>query len=206
MLTKKQLLILEPFTRNVFMEYPIKDLKKSSNEKSNNAINIALKRFKEEELVNERKVGKSLLYSLNLEKNSVFYYIALINSKKLPKLAQVAIKRIKEEVEKYTSFFSIVIFGSYVVRQQKKGSDLDVAVFIEDDKKKKVIQIALNAAKLKSILNIDAHIISQSEFLEMLKVDYENLGKEIARKHLSIYNHQIFYSLLNKGARNGFKI
>ena len=43
------------------------------------------------------------------------------------------------------------------------------------------------------------------EFLEMLMVDEENLGKQIARKHLSIYNPHIFYSLLKKGIKNGFR-
>ncbi|MFW6283413.1 MAG: hypothetical protein ACOC1P_05170 [Minisyncoccales bacterium] len=40
----------------------------------------------------------------------------------------------------------------------------------------------------------------------MLKVDYENLGKEIFRKHSSVYNSQIFYSLIKKGIENGAKL
>ncbi len=205
MLTKKQLKIFEPFIKNVYKEHTIKELKKISNEKSNNAISIALKRFKEEELVNERRIGKSLLYTLNIKNDLVFFYIALINNNKLPKIAQKIVKEIKGEVEKYTLFYSIAIFGSYAVNKQKKDSDLDIAIFIENEERKKTVQLALNSVKLKSILEVDAHVISQEEFLEMLKVDYANLGKEIARKHLLVYNHHIFYSLLNKGIKNGFK-
>jgi len=60
--------------------------------------------------------------------------------------------------------------------------------------------------ELKSALNIDGHVIAQKEFLEMLKVDYENLGKEIARKHLILKNPAIFYSLIKEGIKNGFKV
>lgn len=206
MLTKKQLKIFEPFTKNVYKEYTINELKGSSNEKSNNAISIALKKFKEEEIVNERKIGKSLLYTLNITNDLSFFYIALINNGKLSQMVLKTIKDIKKDVEKYTSFYSIVVFGSYAIGEQKKNSDLDIAVFIENEERKKIIQLALNSAALKSILELDAHVIFQEEFLEMLKVDYENLGKEIARKHLSIYNHHIFYSLLKEGVRHGFKL
>lgn len=206
MITKKQLKILEPFTKEAFREYAIKEIKSKSNEKSNNSIHLGLKKFKEENLVKERLIGKSKLYTLNLEENKIFYYIGLINSEKLPKSAQKTISLIKAETEKYTSFFSIVVFGSYSIGEQKKDSDLDIAVFIENEETKKKVQLALNSAKLKSVIKIDPHAISQEEFLEMLKVDYANLGKEIARKHLSIYNPQIFYSLLNKGVKNGFNL
>lgn len=206
MLTKKQLNIFEPLTHNLFREYSIKEIKKGSKEKSNNAISIALKRFKVEEIITERTVGRSKLYTLNLNNNLIFSYISLINSQTPPKAAQKAIKQLKEEIEKYTSFFSIVVFGSYAVGKQEKKSDLDIAIFVENEAVKKKVQLALNSAKLKSIIRIDLHAISQDEFLEMLKADYANLGKEIARKHLSIYNISIFYSLLNKGVKNGFKL
>lgn len=206
MLTKKQLKIFEPFMKNVFREYTIKEIKKNSGEKSNNAISIALKRFKEEELIKERAVGRSKLYVLNIENELIFHYFALINSNKLPKSVMKTIEQIRLEAEKYTSFFSIVVFGSYSTGEQKRDSDLDIAVFVENEGMKKKTQMALNSVKLKSAMKVDLHAISQDEFLEMLKEDYANLGKEIARKHLAIYDPTIFYSILNKGVKNGFKL
>lgn len=205
MLTESQLKIFEPLTRNILKEYSIKEIKKDCGEKSNNALALALKKFKEENLVKERVVGRSLLYTLNINNDLVFNYIQWINTKKLSKPALRAIERIKEDVEKYTSFFSIVIFGSYAIGKQTKDSDLDVALFIEEESKRKVIESALKSSELKTPLKIHGHVISKEEFLEMLKIDEENLGKQIARKHLSIYNLQIFYSLLKNGIKNGFR-
>lgn len=205
MLTDSQLKIFEPLTRNILKEYSIKEIKEFCGERSNNALSLALKKFKEENLARERKVGRSLIYTLNIDNELVFNYVQLINAKKLSKFVLRAIERIKEDVEKHTSFFSIVVFGSYVIGKQTKGSDLDVAIFIEEESKRKIIESALKSSELKTPLKIHGHVISKDEFLEMLKVDEENLGKQIARKHLSIYNSHIFYSLLKKGIKNGFR-
>jgi len=205
MLTESQLKIFEPITKNILKEYSIKEIKESSFEKSNNAITLALKKFKEENIVKERKIGRSLLYALNIDNELVFNYIQIINTKKIPKPALRGLERIKEEVEKYTSFFSIVIFGSYAIGKQTKDSDLDMAVFIEEESKRKQIEIAIKSSELKTPLDIHGHVISTDEFLEMLKIDDENLGKQIARKHLSVYNSHIFYSLLKRGIKNGFR-
>jgi len=205
MLTESQLKILEPLTRNMLKEYSIKEIKEFSSEKSNNALSLALKKFKDENLVKERRIGRSLLYTLDIDNDLVFNYITLVNTKKLPKSALRAIERIKEDVEKHTSFFSIVVFGSYAIGKQTKASDLDVAVFIEEENKRKIIEAAIKSSELKTPLEIHSNVISKEEFLEMLKIDNENLGKQIARKHLSIYNPHIFYSLLKRGVKNGFR-
>ena len=205
MLTESQLRIFEPLTKNMLKEYSIKEIKEYCGEKSNNALSLALKKFKDEDLVKERRVGRSLLYTLNIDNDLVFNYITLVNTKKLPKSVLRAIERIKEDVEKHTSFFSIVIFGSYAIGKQTKDSDLDVAVFIEEENKRKMIETAIKSSELKTPLEIHGHVISKEEFLEMLKIDNENLGKQIARKHLSIYNPHIFYSLLKRGIKNGFR-
>ena len=44
------------------------------------------------------------------------------------------------------------------------------------------------------------------EFVEMLTNDEENLGKQIARKHLAVHNHQLFYGLMREGMRHGFSV
>jgi len=41
---------------------------------------------------------------------------------------------------------------------------------------------------------------------EMLKNKEENLGKQIARKHLAVYNHRIFYEIIKEGMKHGFRV
>ena len=149
MLTKKQLDIFGAFLGNVFREYTYKELKELSMEKSNNAMQIAIKKLKDEKMVTERKVGTSCLYKLNPENDLVFEYVLLLNESRLPKLARICIGILKEEIKKYTAFYSIVVFGSYAVGKQKKNSDLDIAIFVEDESRKNIIKTAVNSAEDK---------------------------------------------------------
>jgi predicted nucleotidyltransferase len=206
MLTKKELAIFHVFVRFPFRAYTLKQIKLLSKEKSNNALNIAMKQFKKESLLEEQKVGKSSLYTLNLDNDLVYCYIALANHSRSNMLVRKTIKIIKDNVEKCTKFYSIVIFGSYATQEQKDGSDFDVAVFIEGEGLRKEVNKALRSAALKSVLNIDGHVITKDEFLEMLRLEEENLGKQIARKHMAVHNPQIFYAVLKEGIRYGSRI
>ena len=205
-LTEKQLEIFSVFVKQPFAELTRKQIKNEANEKSNNALSLAISQFRKENIIIEKKVGKSGLLKLNLRNDLSFFYIALANEKRIPKTAKETIERIKEEIERITPFYSLAIFGSYAISNQKQSSDLDIAIFIEDKKDIKKIEAAINSAKLKSLVEIDSHVITKSEFSEMLVNNEENLGKQIARKHLAVYNHSIFYDLVRDGVKHGFTV
>src|SRR3989344_7182920 len=206
MLTKKQLKIFNIFQKNKFKEISWKEVKELSKENSSSVIQDAIKAFLFEELINEKKVGTSKLYLVNHKNNKVYNYFEIYNKEILSKQVLKLIGELENSLDKYTPFYSIIIFGSYIAVEQKDNSDLDIAVFIEKEDKRKIVEAIFKSMETKSLLKIDGHVITKDEFLEMLKVDYENLGKEIARKHLIIHNPVIFYSLIKEGAKHGFKL
>lgn len=206
MITKKQLKIFEVFAKKPFAEYTRKKIKKESKEKSNNALALAINLLKKEEVLIEKKIGKSGLLTLNLNNDLTFYYIALCNNKRMHHLAKHALENLKKEIAEDTPFHSIVIFGSYATGEQKKDSDLDIAIFIESKEKRKQIEASINSAKLKSVLEVDAHVIPKDELVEMLTNNEENLGKQIARKHLAVCNQKIFYEIIKEGIKHGFRV
>ena len=120
-------------------------------------------------------------------------------------MAKPALENLKKEIEEDTPFYSIVVFGSYAMDEQKKNSDLDVAIFIENEEKRKQIEASANSAKLKNALEMDINVIPKSEMLEMLTNKEENLGKQIARKHIAVCNHRIFYEIIKEGMKHGFR-
>jgi predicted nucleotidyltransferase len=206
MLTGKQLNIFKAFAKYPFKEYTRQNIKTIAQEKSNNALSLAFSQFKKEDLLIEKKVGKSSLYTLNLKNDLVFYYIALINEDRLNKIVKTSISYVKEETKKITPFFSIIIFGSFAIKQEKKDSDLDIAILVEDKNIIKNLKINLKDAELKSLINLDINIVTKEDMIEMLINDEENLGKQIAKKHMVVYNHQLFYDILKEGIKNGFRI
>ncbi|MBI2137370.1 nucleotidyltransferase domain-containing protein [Candidatus Woesearchaeota archaeon] len=205
MISKKQLKIFEAFAKKPFAEHTRKEVKKESKENSNNALALAINLLKKEGVLIERKIGKSGLLTLNLENDLTFYYLALCNNNRTPHNVKLALESLKKEISEDTPFYSIIIFGSYAVGEQRKESDLDVAVFIDAEEKRKQIEALTNSAKLKSVLEMDVHVIPKAEMIEMLTNKEENLGKQIARKHLAVYNHMIFYEIIKEGMKHGFR-
>ena len=206
MLTKKQLRILNTFQKNEFKEITWKQVKELSKEKSSSVIQDAIKAFLTEELITEKKIGPSKLYTINHKNNKVYAYFETYNKENLSKQVLKSIKELEDSLDKHTPFYSIVIFGSYAIGEQKKDSDLDLTVFIEHEDKRKIVEAVFKSMETQSFIKIDGHVITKDEFLEMLKADYENLGKEIARKHLIIHNPVRFYSLIKEGVKHGFKL
>ncbi|MBI5398817.1 nucleotidyltransferase domain-containing protein [Candidatus Woesearchaeota archaeon] len=205
MITEKQLKMFEVFAKKPFAENTRKEIKNESKEKSNNALALAINALKKENVLIEKKIGKSGILTLNLDQDTTFYYLALCNNNRINNLVKLSLETLKKEITEETPFFSIVIFGSYAVGEQKKESDLDIAVFIENEDNRKRIEALANSAKLKSTLEMDIHIIPKKEMLEMLTSKEENLGKQIARKHLAVHNHRIFYEIIKEGIQHGFR-
>lgn len=206
MLTKKQLKILGIFLKNTFREYTFREIKELSKEKSNSRMQNAIKTFLKEDIITERVIGKFKLYSINHKNDKVYSYFDILIKENLNQRIKYTLNILEEGLLRHTFFYSLVIFGSYSINEQKSNSDLDIAVFIENEKDKKIIEAVLNSANNKSLITIDGFAITKNDFLEMLKIDEENLGKQIARKHLLIHNSPIFYSLLKEGIKNGFKL
>lgn len=205
MLTPKQIKIFEAFLRKPYKELTYKEIKNYSKEKSNSIIQKAVVKFLAEELVKKREVGNIILYAINLDNSTVFSYFEILIKDKSHNLVKNSLKIIREELSN-TEFISLVIFGSYAEGKQKEKSDLDIAIFVNSIEDKKNCELSMKSAELKSILKIDVQVITKVEMLQMLKDKHENLGKQIAYKHLAIQNPIIFYSILQEGINNGFKI
>lgn len=204
MLTKKQLKLLRPFLINIFREYGQREIGRLAHERSSNALQLALEQFENERIVTSRKVGTSKLYRINLDNEWSYDYLALLKYEDLSKTVSQSVEALKEQIEKYTLFYSLVIFGSYVLGKQQKESDLDLAIIIPDKTQENNMKIAENMVKLRSVLKLHVQVITFDELLQMLINKEENVGKEIARKHRAVHNVNIFYKIVKRAIENGF--
>lgn len=203
MITNKQLEIFGNID-NFFRGYTFKEIKEISKENSNSLLQRAINEFKKENLIMIKKYGNVSLININYDSPNVFDYLSIFyKEKEFDEIAKKDIEIIIKEISEKDPFSSIVIFGSYATGKNKKDSDIDIAVIVENDKKE--IKMVFNGMIKKCLKEIHLEIFTKEEFVEMLKVDYENVGKEIARKHLPLYNLSIFYNLIKKGIENGFK-
>lgn len=188
-----------------FKEFTYREIKEYAKEKSNSIIQKAISKFIEENLIDKKKIGNMFLYRLNTENNTVFSYFEILAKERLSISIKKTLIIIQKEL-KGTNFISIIIFGSFAEGKQTQKSDLDIAVFVTSEEDKRKCKLSLKSAELKSVLVIDHHIFTQNEMLLMLKDKHENLGKQIAYKHIAVHNPMIFYSIIQEGIDNGFKI
>lgn len=205
MLTPKQIRIFEIFMRKPYEEFTYKEIKEFSKEKSNSIIQKAISKYLEDDLIIRRKIGNMLVYKIKMENNIVFSYFDILISEKLSNPVKKSVEKIRKEL-KNTEFISIALFGSYAEMKQTRNSDLDIVIFVTNKDDKRKCELSLKAAQLKTILNLDYHVFTKNEMLSMLQDKHENLGKQIAYNHLAIHNPAIFYSIIQEGIDNGFKI
>lgn len=203
MLTKQQLAILGVFKRDLFTSSTFKQIKEGSKQKSNNIVQIALTQFKTEDLVETKIIGDVIAYSLNLNNNLTGSYLNLINDIEIQKrkFPKEILAEVQKKITKQTNFFILIVFGSYARNKATEKSDLDIAVIVESEQTKKEITPLLETVKRREIKLIDYHIFTRNEFLEMLRAETENVGKQIY-KNSFIYYGFIEYCHLIRGTKN----
>ncbi len=201
MLTKNQVKILKVFKTDIFKELTFKEIKQKSKQKSNNIPLIALKEFKELNLVESKKTADVTTYTLNLSNNLTLAYLNLINeidvlnNKTIPKKIM---QELQDRITKHTGFFTLLIFGSYAKETQTKKSDLDIAVIVDNEETKKEITPFIETIKRRELIKIDYYVFTEKEFLEMLNNEEQNVGKEIYRANLIYYGLIEYYILLKR--------
>jgi predicted nucleotidyltransferase len=194
---------LSVFKKDIFDSLTFKQIKEQSKQNSNNIVQIALKEFQNQNIIQSKKTGDVTSYNLNLNNNLALSYLNLINEYEIKK-TKIPIKimdEIQKRVFRYTEFFIMIVFGSYAKSKATKKSDLDIAFIVESEAAKKETIPYIETIKRREIISIDYHIFTKAEFLEMLKADIENVGKQIFKSNIVYYGY-IPYCNLIKGEKN----
>ena len=200
MLTKQQINILSVFKQDIFASLTFKQIKEKSKQKSNNVVQIAIKEFQSKKLILTQKIGDISMHRLNLNNNDTFSYLEIINQEEInkSKIPKEVIAEIQKKIEKYTEFFVLIIFGSYAKNKATSKSDLDISILVDSKQARKEIIPGLETIKRRETIPIDYHVFTRSEFLEMLKSEMENVGKQIVKKRIIYYGCIPYYHLIKR--------
>jgi len=198
MLTKEQLNILSVFKKDLFSSLTFRQIRQQSRQKSNNMVQIAVKEFQKQGIVKTKETGDVTTYYLNLNNNLTLSYFNLMNESEIikSKIPQILLDDIKNRLFKHTEFFILIVFGSYAKNEATKKSDLDIALIVESEQTKKEIIPFLETIKRREVIPIDYHIFTRNEFLEMLRADSENVGKQIFKNNMVYYGYLPYCNLV----------
>jgi len=203
---KEEYAIGAAFLARPWQKLTYKDIKDISGKKSKGYIYNALSHLMHAEVISTERVGKSLLYTLNLDSLKTRSYLGFLkeyiswNEKQIPK--QI-IEKISSKIS--TNFFIFLVTGSYAKKTQTKKSDLDVIVICEDSFDPKKIHAQINYEAETSIPPVHLYVFNKKQFLDMLLDNKENYGKEAVRHNFIFCGGSEYYSILNEAVKRGFK-
>jgi predicted nucleotidyltransferase len=202
--SREEIKVIDVFMCMPFSEMSISEIMKKSGKKSKTWVFKVLGSLEKEGALKMNRKGNVNLYRANLDSPAIIGKFLLIENLKLAGSGQQdIISRIVSSIP--VKNYCLIIFGSYAEGKQKPGSDIDICFLSDSGEMEKKIRPYMNEIKLKSNARIDEHYITHQEFMEMLRRDEENLGKQIYKKHILAFNGAIFYEAIREAGRNGFQ-
>lgn len=199
---KKDFNILETFIREPWKGLTFKQVKELSKNKSDNYVHTTLKKLVKASILNEEKVGNVILYSIDLNVNSLntLGFVAEFKANNLNTLPNI--QKIIDKIK--TPYYSLIVTGSYAKNRHTKKSDLDIVIICDDNNDPKTILSAVKLESELSIPEIHPYVFTVSDLYEMLTNDEPNYGKEIAKNNLIITGAKQYYDILMRAIKNGF--
>ncbi|MBN1645362.1 nucleotidyltransferase domain-containing protein [Candidatus Woesearchaeota archaeon] len=204
MLTKQHK-IIEAFAGAPWKPLTFKKIKEISKNKSDNYVHATLKEFVKKNIITQEKIGNSIIYSINNNTHAL-NTIGYVLENKANSLAYLPHKNLNKIIQKIkTSFYSLIITGSYAKKTQKPDSDIDIVILCDDTHNPAKILSEIRMESKMMQPEIHPYVFSESQFYEMLTNKKENYGKEIAKNNLIITGAKQYYAILIRAIENGFK-
>ena len=179
--------IIGLYTGNYLSEFHIRKMAKLIG-KSHVSLLPHLRKFEKDKILVVKNIGRSRVYSLNMENNQVREFLSLSEKKRTIEFLnkEFLIKKL------YNEFINLqgclILFGSYASETRAKESDIDL-FYIGDIKKNE----KSNIKEFGRMYNRKVHLINMTikQFKEQL-FKQNPLIKEVVKSHIILYNHDIF--------------
>jgi predicted nucleotidyltransferase len=181
--------IIGLYRYNYLTEFHVRQIAKLIN-KSHAGLLPHLNNLEKTKVLVSKEVGKSKVFSLNLENNQIRELLSIAEKKGSLELLnkEIFIKKIYEEFLKLNLMGSLVLFGSYASETNTKESDIDL-LWLGNLKETEIKKIK-NFGKM---YNKEIHLVSMSfkEFDVQLSKGGA-LIKEIVNNHIVLSNSDLF--------------
>ncbi len=94
---------------------------------------------------------------------------------------------------------SLILFGSFVLGQQTKSSDIDLLLITNDRQAPPIIKSLLQNYNLK----VDLNVLSSPQYEKALHSRDFNLANQIIPKHIIFKSPEMYWSLTLRGLKDG---
>jgi len=205
MLSKTEIRVMEVFRKNMLKKYTIREMSRISKSNSYNLIFKTMKELQKKQVVHIEKKGNSNMCSVDIENYDAIKALAETEYNILSK-AKIPDQNIKEIVDTIeTTFFTVIITGSYAKQTQTRKSDIDIIIIVEDlQNTKKILNQIANKGELL-IPQIHPYVFTKTQFFQMLLEKETNYGKLAFENHLIFIGAENYYLIIKEAIKNGFR-
>lgn len=166
-------------------------------------VNSALKSLAGKKIVIEKKIGRTLVYSLDVfnfkVENLGFRSYVFQRETDFIRKYKTIFKSI-QEIESYSSSWSVILFGSYSKGTETKNSDVDLIVTCLPGKEKETEDFVISL-KHKYGIKISPVILPMHEFSD-IKKDNPELWKDLKLYGIVFKGGESFYYWMYKNGKN----
>lgn len=158
-------------------------------------VSLALKRLEERGVMKHETVGKNKQYFLNVDNLVTKEYLKNAESIRTIKLLEKhhVIKKLLTELAPELKNTPLILFGSYVKGEEKKGSDIDI-LLIKNGNEGGIIN-KINEFSKRHKITIQVQKTTQEQFEAGVK-EKDNLVVEIIKNHVTLNNAEVFVDIL----------
>ncbi len=178
--------ILKYFLENKEEQFTINHIAKTLN-LNYRIAHTQIKHLEKEKIIQTKKAGKSFLCSLTNNFNEKVYLAEYMRREELIKNKDF--NHILQRYKKAKQNFILLLFGSYVKKNHKKHSDIDILAITENPKE---IENITNLIPK----NIHLTTVSYQEFLNMKNSKEITVGTEVIKNNIILIGIEEYYRLL----------
>lgn len=197
MLTKTQLKILAYLIDHKEEHFGVRELARKISTVYY-LVHRNIQQLKKKKIINLVRAGKTDLVSIRQQVDSAHLIEAEEFKRehfyqKYPHL-KITLKEIISQVT--SSFFILLVFGSYAKNQPRKDSDLDLLVVVPDEKKVELMGRTISSVARASAFRIHEIIVTEESFALMLSKKELNVANEAKERHILIYGSENYHKLV----------
>ncbi len=193
--------IVSLLEKDIFQEYSAHQISKlvSLDYKT---ISKTIKQLLSMRIITTKTKGKGHFISLNLSHYDLQVYLgfAAYYNRLLFFRKNASLQYLLEELKRMDLRDScLILFGSFVLGQQTKSSDIDLLLITNESQVSLMIKSLLQNYNLKA----DLMILSPEQYKKALYDRGFNLVNQIIQKHLILKNQELYWALTLRGLKDG---
>ncbi len=196
MMTKTQLRVLAHLLDNTDRLEGIRELARETGT-AYCLANRTLHRLESQGAVELRKAGSTKVITISPQADPAMLAEAERHKRERFLSSHPLLRPVLQKIiaNQHSSFFVLLVFGSYAKGTQRKGSDLDLLAIVPDESGVRWMEAAIRSAARTTPHTLHETVVTEADYRRMLRDGGMNVALETKRRHIVMYGDEQYYRM-----------